>query len=166
MNRPSFSSAWAASMRIYDPVTPSERVAKIIGGYVEKNINNPDPTQRWVNTYAVCMCYILNKSGLLIPKITGQTVSGANRQQYFYRVKDLIRFLQSKWGNPEVEKYPPSNGSLLSGKKGMILFEVSGWSDANGHATLFNGMKCYDHCYFNEPESRYRTERAYFWSLP
>jgi hypothetical protein len=55
---------------------------------------------------------------------------------------------------------------LAAGKKGLILFEVSGWDDARGHATLFNGSVCYDHCYFNEPNATYRTERANFWSLP
>ena len=32
-------------------------------------------------------------------------------------------------------------------------------------ATLFNGQSCYDHCYFNEPEAKYRTDRANFWGL-
>ena len=63
----------------------------MIGGYVEKNVRNPDPAQRWSNR---------------------------------------------------------------------------GWSDAQGHATLFDGSSCYDHCYFNEPEARYRTDYANFWSLP
>ncbi|MCK7577749.1 MAG: type VI secretion system amidase effector protein Tae4 [Chromatiales bacterium] len=63
-------------------------------------------------------------------------------------------------------KYPPSGGGELAGKNGAILFEVSGWSDAQGHATLFNGSACYDHCYFNEPGVNYRTDRASFWSLP
>ncbi|MCA8364030.1 type VI secretion system amidase effector protein Tae4 [Burkholderia contaminans] len=62
-------------------------------------------------------------------------------------------------------EYPPSNGGSLAGRQGVILFEVSGWSDAQGHATLFNGRTCYDHCYFNEPGARYRTDRANFWSL-
>jgi hypothetical protein len=53
----------------------------------------------------------------------------------------------------------------LVGKKGVILFEVSSWSDPQGHATLFNGQSCYDHCYFNEPEAKYRTDRANFWGL-
>jgi hypothetical protein len=53
----------------------------------------------------------------------------------------------------------------MAGKQGLILFEVSGWSDALGHATLFDGKACYDHCYFNEPEAKYRTDRANFWSL-
>jgi hypothetical protein len=54
---------------------------------------------------------------------------------------------------------------VLSGKKGLILFEVHGWLNANGHATLFNGMTCYDHCYFNEPGAKYRTTKANFWAL-
>ena len=32
-------------------------------------------------------------------------------------------------------------------------------------ATLFNGQSCYDHCYFNEPEATYHTDRANFWGL-
>jgi len=31
--------------------------------------------------------------------------------------------------------------------------------------TLFNGQSCYDHCCFNEPEVKYRTDRANFWGL-
>jgi hypothetical protein len=77
-----------------------------------------------------------------------------------------ISFLKQRWGKPEIVSYPPSGGGQLASKRGVILFEVSGWSDANGHATLFNGSECYDHCYFNEPEATYRTTRANFWSLP
>nr|WP_217496994.1 T6SS effector amidase Tae4 family protein [Pseudoduganella umbonata] len=68
-------------------------------------------------------------------------------------------------GKPEVVKYPAADGGPLKGKKGVILFEVSGWSDAQGHATLFDGRSCYDHCYFNEPEAKFRTDRANFWRL-
>lgn len=165
MSRPTFAAAWAASMQIYAPLYTGKHVAKIIGGNVEKNINSPDARWRWNNTCAVRMSYILNHSGLLIPHWVGQTVSGADGRQYFFRVKDLIRFLEINWGKPEVIQYPPSGGGMLAGKKGVILFEVIGWSDAAGHATLFDGYHCYDHCYFNEPEARYQTERANFWSL-
>ncbi|MFD1556796.1 type VI secretion system amidase effector protein Tae4 [Paraburkholderia silviterrae] len=166
MGRPSFSMAWAASIRIYDPANSAAKVAQLIGGNVEKNIDNPDPGLRWSNTCAVRMSYILNQSGLVIPAIPGKTVSGADKRQYFFRVKDLIAFLKRQWGKPEVIQYPPRGGGALAGKRGVILFEVSGWSDAAGHATLFNGSNCYDHCYFNEPEGKYRTDRANFWSLP
>ncbi len=166
MNRPFFNSAWAASLRIYDPVNPGLKVARVIGGYVEKNINNPDPSQKWNNTCAVRMSYILNESGVTIPKITGKTVSGKDKRQYFFRVRDLITFLKRCWSLPQIVEYPQSTSGLLSGQKGIILFEISGWSDAAGHATLFNGYKCYDSCYFNEPGVTYRTNRANFWSLP
>lgn len=166
MTRPSFLAAWTASMRIYDSANSAARVAQVIGGNVAANINNQDPKLRWRNTCAVRMSYILNQSGLIIPSMAGQTVSGGDKRQYFYRVRNLIAFLKQRWGQAEVVKYPPSGGGdLLAGRKGVILFEVSGWSDAEGHATLFNGSTCYDHCYFNEPEARYRTDRANFWSL-
>ncbi|WP_285425162.1 type VI secretion system amidase effector protein Tae4 [Pseudomonas sp. efr-133-TYG-103a] len=163
MNRPIFTTAWAASRRIYDPSDSGGHVGTIIGGYVAKNIGNPDPSQRWSNTCAVRMSYIFNEAGLTIPAIRGQTVSGADKRQYFFRVRDLITFLQHRWGHPEVVQYPPP--SEFEGRKGVILFEVSGWSDAQGHATLFDGRRCYDQCYFNSPEALYRTDRANFWSL-
>jgi hypothetical protein len=78
--------------------------------------------------------HVLNQSGLFVPSMPGQTVSGADKHQYFYRVKNLIAFLQQRWGQAEVVTYPPSGGGTLAGKKGVILFEISGWSDAEGHA--------------------------------
>jgi hypothetical protein len=102
MTRPSFTAAWAASQRIYDPANPGVKVAKLIGGNVEKNINNPNATQRWDNTCAVRMSYILSQAGMTLPSIRGQTVSGADGKKYFFRVRDLIAFLQQQWGKPEV----------------------------------------------------------------
>ena len=167
MERPSFSAAWAASMRIYDPSNSGVKVAQTIGGNVAKNINNPDPKQRWSNTCAVRISYILNYSGMPIPYIPGQTVSGADKRWYFFRVRDVIVFLKQRWGKPDSNiHYPPSGGGPLAAKHGLILFEVTGWADASGHATLWNGKSCYDHCYFNEPGTNYRTETANFWSLP
>ncbi|WP_226487808.1 type VI secretion system amidase effector protein Tae4 [Pseudomonas sp. B20] len=165
MARPFFTAAWAASQHIYDPVAPEKRVAEVIGGFVAKNINNPDPSTKWRNTCAVRLSYILNYSGLKIPKVSKQTVSGADQHQYFFRVSNLKSFLETHWGRPEVVKYPPSDGGALARKKGIILFEISGWTDAKGHATLFDGNLCYDHCYFNEPDVNYRTDTANFWSL-
>lgn len=165
MARPSFAAAWAAAQRVYDPANPGAKVAHIIGGNVEKNINNPDHRQRWENTCAVRMSYILSQAGMTLPSVRGQTVSGADGRKYFFRVRDLIAFLQQRWGSADIVHVPPANGGKLSGKQGVILFEVSGWADAQGHATLFDGRSCYDHCYFNIPGANYRTDRANFWSL-
>ncbi len=166
MAKPAFSTAWAASMRIYDPSGSLKHVADTIGGYVAININNPDDKTGWRNTCAVRMSYILNESGVAVPRRAGETVSGADGRQYFYRVKDVIQFLRQSWGAPDQIQYPPAGGGALAGKKGVILFEIAGWDDAAGHATLWNGTTCYDECYFNEPGVNYRTDRANFWSLP
>lgn len=167
MPRPRFSAAWAAAMRIYAPINSAEKVARTIGGNVAININSRDPKLRWDNTCAVRLSYILGQAGMPIPYIPGQTVSGADKRWYFFRVKHLIRFLEQRWGKAEVIQFPPSRGSnTLADRQGIILFEVSGWSNATGHATLFNGLTCYDRCYFNEPGANYRTDRAHFWSLP
>lgn len=80
-------------------------------------------------------------------------------------MKEVIAFLKTQWGAPEIVAYPPTGGGALAGKKGLILFEVQGWRDASGHATLFDGNTCYDHCYFNEPGATYRTTQANFWPL-
>ena len=31
---------------------------------------------------------------------------------------------------------------FLQGRKGIIIYEVSGWADATGHADLWDGSKC------------------------
>ncbi|HEX5683715.1 MAG TPA: type VI secretion system amidase effector protein Tae4 [Ideonella sp.] len=165
--RPSFSAAWAASMQIYDPVNSAARVASVVGGKVAANILPPGQAGKWGNTCAVRLSYVLNKTGVLIPHTPGKTVSGADHRWYFHYVRDVIQFLQQRWGKPDlVASFPPTGGGELSGKKGLVLFEVEGWADATGHATLWNGTVCYDHCYFNEPGVRYRTPKANFWRLP
>jgi len=61
-------------------------------------------------------------------------------------VRDLIDFLQQRWGKRD-------------SVRGIRL------SNAQGHATLFDGRTCYDYCYFNVAGANYRTDRANFWSL-
>ena len=166
MSRPKFELAWAAARKIYDPDNSSAKVAKVIGGKVAYNLTAVPIDKRWTNTCAVRMSYILNYSGLKIPPVRGQTVSGADHRQYFFRVSDLIKFLTEKWGHPDlIAPHPQPDNGALRGKRGIILFEVSGWHDAKGHATLWDGTICYDHCYFYEPNIAYTTDRANFWSL-
>ncbi len=113
------------------------------------------------------MSYILNYSGLIIQPQGTATSSGADKRWYFYRVPKLIEFLTAQWGKPDIiAAFPAAGNNQLIGKKGIILFDVSGWLNAAGHATLWDGRSCYDHCYFNEPNAKYRTTKAYFWSLP
>lgn len=165
MTRPSFHAAWAAAKRIYDPSNSSQRVANVIGGMVKRNILHPDPRQRWQNTCAIRISYVLNQTGTRIPFIKADTVSGADGSWYFYRIEKVLDYLKQRWGRPEVVAYPPSDGGAVAGQRGLVIFEISGWTDASGHATLWDGSGCYDSCYFNRPGASYRTPRANFWGL-
>ena len=124
-------------------------------------------TRKWVNTCAVRMSFILNSANVIIPGIPGKTVAGKDKKQYFFRVTDVIVFLKQRWGRPDViSQYPPLDGGPLAGKRGLIMFEVSGWNDATGHATLWDGLKCHDYCYFNpNPNPMVKTLRANFLAL-
>lgn len=166
--RPSFQHAWAASRRIYSRFDPLGLVAGMIGGKVQYNIEKVEESQRWKNTCAVRMSYILNETGTLIPPSGSKTVSGKNGRWYFYRVKDLIGFLEIKWGSADnVVKQPSLNNPLFEKRNGLMLFDVQGWSDAGGHATLWSSTQsaCYDSCYFNTAEALYKTNRLLFWEL-
>lgn len=132
MTRPSFHAAWAAANRIYDPSNSSVRVANVIGGMVKRNILHPDPKQRWENTCAVRISYVLNQTGARIPFVKKETVSGADGSWYFYRIERVLDYLKVRWGRPEVVAHPPSHGGALAGQQGLLVFEISGWTDGQG----------------------------------
>lgn len=123
-------------------------VGRKIGGKVEENIELgiKDPKAGFTNGCAIRMSYSLNNSGVPISKGVWKTVSGRDHLQYIYRVSDLIKYLHSALGKPDkIARTPtPSN---FSGLKGILVFGVR-WNDASGHATLWNGTSCSDHCYF------------------
>ncbi|MDR2852797.1 MAG: type VI secretion system amidase effector protein Tae4 [Burkholderiaceae bacterium] len=166
MMRPHFTDAWAAAMRIFDPngSTQAKKVAQIVGGKVAMNILPEGRPGKWENTCSVRMSYILNQTNVIIPFAAGKTVSGADGRWYFHYIRDVIAFLKRRWGPPD-EVIPYPRRSSLTGKTGVVLFEVSGWADATGHATVWNGESCYDHCYFYDPDAAYTTTRASFWAL-
>lgn len=166
MHRPSFSACWSAAQRIYEPSNPGEKVARVIGGRVAFNILEVDRPFRWRNTCAVRMSYILNHCGVLIPAVPDITVSGADHRQYFFRIENLQAFLLQRWGQPEVNLKSPLSRRHLQQRKGILFFGVSGWIDASGHVTLFDGHDCYDQCYFNNASiGSYQARQASFWGL-
>jgi hypothetical protein len=69
-----------------------------------------------------------------------QVSSGSNKLWHIFRVKALSSYLKKNYGEPE--SYDSKNyKTSLKDKKGIIIFEVSGWGDASGHADLWNGEK-------------------------
>ncbi len=55
-------------------------------------------------------------------------------------MKALIAYLSKFYGSPKIVS-PGKYKQTLKGKKGIIIFEIKGWSDATGHADLWDGSK-------------------------
>ncbi|XOF35179.1 MAG: type VI secretion system amidase effector protein Tae4 [Candidatus Electrothrix sp. YB6] len=140
------------------PNKPAKDVFTEIGGKVQLNYE----IGVFTNACATRISQALNFSGEdhLIPyytttdkagKKTTQVSSGekssvqqdGNRTKkwYIFRVRVLLQYLEGKYGAPETVS-PAEYKENLKGRKGIIVFEVSGWSDATGHADLWDGEQC------------------------
>ncbi|AQQ66872.1 hypothetical protein Mag101_03875 [Microbulbifer agarilyticus] len=160
MKRPNIEDAWQSFQEVYADIGKSvSAVGTKIGGKVDYNINKvPQGQGRFENACAIRMSYVLNENGINIPYLSGQTVSGAQGRWYIYKVKTLIAYLTKIFGTPEHIFGNPDEISFTD-KQGILVFEVNQWSDASGHATIWNGNACSDKCYF--PISK----KAFLWEL-
>ncbi|MGO2155019.1 MAG: type VI secretion system amidase effector protein Tae4 [Serratia proteamaculans] len=138
MNRPSFQQAWQRFNEInLDIVEVGKKIGGNVGVNIELGIN--DPLQGFTNACAIRMSYTLNYSGFKVERGSWKTVSGKDKNWYIYRVRDVINFLSYKFSKPD---------RTIKNNRGILVFTVPGWNDASGHATLWNGTICSDHCYF------------------
>lgn len=129
-----------------------EEVKQRIGGRV-----NAD----WIeNTCAIRMSRAFNYASeeTLIEFVPPRsTISGDDGHWYYYRVNDFINHMKSNFGLPSVTAAGDGTLSTIlpfQGKRGVIVFQVSTWSDATGHITLWNGNTCIvNDCYFEQATS-------------
>lgn len=147
----------------YFPNKDAGSVFSEIGGKVKLNYD----IGVFTNACATRISRALNLSGTQheIPyytavgpsgKVEAQVSSGQQKKWYIFRVKILIKYLSEKYGEPK-QHTPAEYKAKLSGKKGIIVFEVSGWSDATGHADLWDGKKCVGSDYGGQ------SSRVLFW---
>jgi hypothetical protein len=92
----------------------------------------------------------IEQSRSLIPSTKGQTGSGSDGNWYFYRVSDLEAYLKNRFGIADITANSKSSFQTF---KGIILFRVTGWSNATGHFTLWDGAKVAHGDYFNQANS-------------
>ena len=130
------------------PIGSAAEVKTAVGGNVDA---------AWItNTCVVRVSQALNYGGDPIVAATGLlTVSGVDKKRYALRVKEFRKYMVSRYGKPSVVAVKGSSGlidrSSFNGKRGIICFEVKGWTDATGHFSLWNGSSVlYDggHDYF------------------
>ncbi len=157
-SRPIFSKMLDNFKKVYGDGS-LKHVADVIGGKVAVNIEMgiKDPNTGFTNGCAIRMSYALNYSENNITRGIWNTVSGADKKWYIYRVQDLINYLTQNFGSADkVIKHPKSEN--FSNMQGIIVFQVD-WKDATGHASLWNGENCSDHCYFD------KASEASIWFL-
>ena len=158
--RPAFLKAW----KLFKDVKISVKdVGEKIGGKIKANIDSGI----FANACSIRMSYVLNHAGVPIPSGAGYAVvSGADNAWYMYRVTEMHKFLSAKWGPPDVTAKQPAIAHF-QGKKGILLVMGSGWGNASGHITIWNGAICSDVCHLmgDSENGRFTPIAAYLWVL-
>lgn len=130
------------------PKGTSSDVKRLIGGNVNLG---------WVtNTCVIRISYCFNKCGSPIPNghpgLT--TAKGGNGKRYAFRVSEFKPYLERSYKYPEVTG---KDRAAFAGKRGVIMFDVDGWSDATGHFDLWNGSSCAGSDYFG------KAHKVFLW---
>jgi hypothetical protein len=135
---------------------------EIGGGLPELFLSNPNS---WENSCAIRMSRALNYSGVKLKKApsSGGNIKGDDGFNYWIRVKDLQKFLIDFLPKPSLDKV----GGLgavndFIGKKGIVVFDVSGWGNATGHFTLWDGGHL---VYPGAPEHDDPTSEYYYFHM-
>lgn len=134
-----------------------------IGGSLPERLE-ADPNS-WINSCCVRMSRGLNYSGFSLPKApsSGGTIYGKDQKRYWIRVKDLLAYLKIKFGKPDIECTGGHSAvSHFKGKRGIIVFEVSGWGNATGHFTLWDGQQL---AYPGDPRHDDPTSEYYYFHM-
>jgi hypothetical protein len=157
--RPFFGVAW---MKFSEVNVPVPDVGAKIGGKVDQNIKSGI----FQNACPIRMSYVLNYTGVPIPQNPYATASGADGKWYMYRVNDMMTFLEVTFGKPDRTAKSPKTDDF-SGLKGLIVVKGSGWSNARGHVTLWNGAMCSDTCHLllDPDNGTFTPEVASLWAL-
>ncbi|GAA5787401.1 type VI secretion system amidase effector protein Tae4 [Chitiniphilus shinanonensis] len=162
VNRPRFNDVWNA----YPVGMSAPDAYKMVGGNVyEHYLEKPD---RYANACALRLSRAFNYGGLTIQRGPGAyKLRGGDGKAYIMRVSDMLPFVKQQFGTPDltIRGSAQSQMAQLAGKKGIVNFAVSGWNDATGHVTLWNGRDCGDHCYFVHDQPGVTTTEVLYWEL-
>lgn len=128
-----------------------------IGGMVEVNGNLPLDQGRWTNACTVRVSHMLNKAGYKVKRDGRKTVSGANKDQYYYRVADFEKYMRAEFGEPDVD-VKDGNSFDLPPTPGIVLMDFPN-SSFTGHVTIWNGAGTVD-------GAEIGGYKVLFWNMP
>ena len=153
-DRPNLQEMW--ENYLYDR---PEGIWGEIGGMVEVNGNLPLDQGRWTNACTVRISHMLNQAGHKIPRDGNKTVSGGNKDQYYYRIRDFEAYLIEAFGEPDLAITDGSADSFdIPPRPGILVMDFPG-STFNGHTTIWNGAGSVDNADIG-------GHRVLFWDLP
>ncbi|MGF1464371.1 MAG: type VI secretion system amidase effector protein Tae4 [Maricaulaceae bacterium] len=146
-----------------------QRVAHLAWRVAAKNIDIPGFGPNG-NTCATRLSVAFNKAGAKIIPFGGiETLGTADGSRIIFRVREFRKYILHTLGKPSKDITNPFDSNFI-GKKGVIAFSVTGWSNASGHIALWDGVQYREPPY--DDYSRYRDERtsaqttqAEFWEL-
>lgn len=133
----------------------SDKVYKKIGGKVAEN--HSEEPEKYANACALRMSYALNSMGITIPYIKGETGSGDIdrdniKEWYFYRVADVQKFIESKFG-----KFQKVNSlEDIKDKKGFISYDDCVWNGK--HIDVWDGTTVLSNDYRDQCDDLYFLE--------
>lgn len=158
---------------------------QMLGGRFKNAHLNP----AYENTCAVRMSYALNRSGLKLGAApsSGGDITAPDGYRYWIRVSDLKPYLVKQFrGADEELKLPAIPAALignpsamsaqfksrvaqakawlddkLAGRNGIVVFDVTGWGNATGHFTLWNGVEMT--LAYAAPHDNPNNNEYYFW---
>jgi hypothetical protein len=134
--------SWADMLKNYPAtaITTKALYDEIGGGLPASLVKDPES---WENSCSIRMSKALNYSNAKLPKAPskGGTIKGKDGNNYWIRVKDLKKYLVEKLKEPDVEEAgAPGIVDKFKNKKGIIVFDVTGWYNASGHFTIWDGV--------------------------
>lgn len=73
-----------------------------------------------------------------------RVMKGGDQLNYIYTVVEFKTYLKTLYGKPNIIAIKINTRidvNDFKGKRGVIVFSVSGWNDATGHVSLWDGQK-------------------------
>lgn len=122
-------------------------------------------SRNYQNTCAAKMSWAINEGNW--SSLLRKDFQDTKGRPYILSVLGMINRLKSKFGNSDI-KFGNNISKFkndIFGKKGIIVFLISGWGDANGHVTLWNGSLCIDDSNYFVPSEKYSVIDLFFWEL-
>ncbi len=139
------------------PAVDAPQVKALVGGDVNADYIT--------NTCVVRVSRSLNYAGDPISARARDlwTLKGGDGKRYALRVKEFHRYMLENYGKPTISASPGKGAAGVSrlkffGTRGIMMFDVRGWSDATGHFDLWNGLWMVYHGYFE------KASKVHLWA--